>query len=175
MTDEQKPYPTVTERQNACFTGEWAFDGHGINRGGDRILTLTTEPYLYDSGKPVRNEAHERIGEQVASFCEEAHRLMIVSHTKKPSGVVRDQPTHDELPRMFLTVNLDEVTERGAAPDTVLTIEVRRKDGKIARFHVALVGKENEQKVALRVSTQRLNDDPVKVIPGHFVDFNEMG
>jgi hypothetical protein len=39
------------------------FDGHGVNdREGQRLAKLATEPYLFDTGKPVRNPEHDQLG-----------------------------------------------------------------------------------------------------------------
>jgi len=156
-------YPTTTEQKNAkAFPkGRYHYDGHGINRDGDRILTCSEAPYFNGN---ERNENRDKMAEEVAKFCAEAHRLQIdTQRTVKP-----DTTWH---PRIFLTLDTHELNTHF---QQVVCVEVRRPDGKIARFNLSLSASDDGQKCKGKLYVQgktEASDSHVERT-GKFVDYS---
>lgn len=108
------------KNKNAFPQGKWSYDGHGVNLDGARILTLNQPAHDYPNGTPRRNENRDRMGNQLEQFCNEAHRLEVESG-------------HLKAPRLFLNLDANEVD---AMPHSLICVDLKRDDGKIARFHL---------------------------------------
>lgn len=144
-------YQTVAEHNNAeAFRGEWQYDE--VTKAVVRDLQMA----FIISTRGV--ELPDRVGEQVAVFCHNAHRLYIVPH----------QPPA-RPPRLFLTIHERELEASPA--DTIITVEVTRGDGKSARVHLTL-GKSDLHGLFASMNAPSRNVDHTNVRKLHFADWS---
>lgn len=150
---------TVTEENHAAaFRGRWHFDGQGINRDGEQILSLKESgvPHTLDTDDgPRRNPERDKVGKGIVAFCQHAKHLEVKDFGDK------------HPPQLFLTVNQGDLSATG---DTVCTVEVKRGD-KTARFHLRLYSTDGG-KVSAVLTAQKKDTEVERSVTGQFVDWS---
>lgn len=109
---------------NAFKKANWNHDSFGIQRNGQRILKLVKpweKTLQNDAREPTKDEETEleTIAKQLAGFAHEAHRLEV---------------RKGRIPQIFLTLNEADII----GVDTVIVLDIIRKNGDIARFSLTL-------------------------------------
>ena len=130
----------MSDKMSAVFNGTWSFDGHGLNKDGGRVATMSNgviKPYLEDSTSPTGmspNRQYDYLGSQLQNFCNIAENFRI------------DYVGPAHPPEMVLYLKQDILR---ATPDTILRIGVTREDGKVAKFQLLLAASNGKVKATL--------------------------
>ena len=145
---QQATHQTATEEinQDAFPQGDWHYDGHGISLDGQQLITLADTTVDEDRNR-------DRRGKQLAEFCNEAHRLQVDSGNR----------------RVFITLDQNELE---SFPRQLVVVEVKRPDGKTARFHLSLSGQDNRCKAELYAQGQSEALDSRVTRTGRYVNYD---
>lgn len=103
--------------------------------------------------------ADKKVAEHLTAFCNAAGRLAICNYNKPK-----------EIPTVFLKVTSEELEASSIGPH-VMAIEVCRKDGATARFHISLYYREG--RVSCQVRSHSRDKDHDKSVCGHFVKWDD--
>jgi len=156
-------YETAAEHHNrrAFPKGHYHYDGEGINYNGEPILTLNRPTHDDDNR---RDNNRDRMGHQLAGYCHEAGRLYVDSWSHGKPHVSHRHP------RIFLTLDQSELQE---FPEQVMVLEIKRQDGKTARFHLSISGTDTKCKAELYSQSKSEYADDARVTRrGRYVDYD---
>lgn len=130
---------------------KWSYDGHGINCDGQRNLTF----YRHNDDHRTR----DTLGNRIAEFCQEAHRLQVQSFNVDGA---------DRPPTVFVELDEDELDFRSS--NMLMNVDIVHKDGRRTRFNftIGTVGTRIKGSVrACRIDC----DGTVKTVTGVKADY----